>query len=784
MGDGATSTDADPSHIYDQPGSYTIGLTVSSPHDSDTFTRTNYINVADVTITSLVAENDGPTTLGDTTSFTATITEGTNVIYSWDFGDGQSGTGATPNHTYASIGTYTAEVTATNGAGSQTAQTTVQVVDVPIAGLSAGSDSPTQVGNITTFQATTTAGSNISYSWDFGDGASGSGATPSHTYAAVGSYTVEVTATNGAGSSTEPTTVQVVDVPIAGLSAGSNSPTQVGSATTFQATTTAGSNISYSWDFGDGASGSGATPNHTYASIGTYTAEVTATNGAGSQTAQTTVQVVDVPIAGLSAGSDSPTQVGNITTFQATTTAGSNISYSWDFGDGASGSGATPSHTYAAVGSYTVEVTATNGAGSSTEPTTVQVVDVPIAGLSAGSDSPTQVGSITTFQATTTAGSNISYSWDFGDGASGSGATPSHTYAAVDKYTARVTATNGVGSQTAETTVQVADGPLASLSAGNDGPTQLGAITTFQASVSSGSNVAYAWDFGDGSTGAGANPSHTYAAVGTYTATATASNGTGSQTTTTVVQIVDVPIAGLIATNDGPTELGNATEYVASVSAGTNVAYSWDFGDGNGGAGATLSHIYAASGMYTATVTAANGQGTTVFSTVVHVGHRSVSIDGSTEATLVHADPVSGTIEVRLPVGAVDETTELLLTDIPTPTESPPGFAFAGRAFTLEAFQDGLPMGGFLFDQPVTLKIEYSDTDLNGLDETKMALLYWNGTGWEDAACGAYDRHPAENWLAVAICHLSRFALYAEPTDDVPNRIFLPVIQGPGSAVN
>ena len=35
-------------------------------------------------------------------------------------------------------------------------------------------------------------------------------------------------------------------------------------------------------------------------------------------------------------------------------------------------------------------------------------------------------------------------------------------------------------------------------------------------------------------------------------------------------------------------------------------------------------------------------------------------------------------------------------------------------------------------------------------------------SAWEDAACGAYDRHPDKNWLAVPICHLSQFALFGE----------------------
>jgi hypothetical protein len=59
------------------------------------------------------------------------------------------------------------------------------------------------------------------------------------------------------------------------------------------------------------------------------------------------------------------------------------------------------------------------------------------------------------------------------------------------------------------------------------------------------------------------------------------------------------------------------------------------------------------------------------------------------------------------------------------------------------------------------------------LDENTLQLLFWKvSTGnWIDAACGDYDRHPEDNWLAVPICHLSQFALIGEIAP-----IYLPII--------
>lgn len=163
-------------------------------------------------ISGLTADNDGPTTLGSATQLTATITNGSDVTYEWDFGDGNNGSGSTVSHQYAASGTYTAEVTATNSVNQETA-TTIVHVDEAISGLTAANDGPTVLGNPTELTATITDGSNVTYEWDFGDGNSGSGAAISHQYATPGTYTAEVTATNSLGQETA-TTIIIIDEPV------------------------------------------------------------------------------------------------------------------------------------------------------------------------------------------------------------------------------------------------------------------------------------------------------------------------------------------------------------------------------------------------------------------------------------------------------------------------------------------------------------------------------------------------------------------------------------------
>ncbi|MFQ5614113.1 MAG: PKD domain-containing protein [Anaerolineae bacterium] len=129
FGDGTLgSTLQNPTHTYSQTGVYTVTLTVNGPGGSDVETKPNYITVTDGAITGLMASNDGPTILGQTTRLTASVTTGDNVTYAWGFGDGTTGTGANPTHTYQYAGDYTALVTATNSSSAMTATTNVTVL--------------------------------------------------------------------------------------------------------------------------------------------------------------------------------------------------------------------------------------------------------------------------------------------------------------------------------------------------------------------------------------------------------------------------------------------------------------------------------------------------------------------------------------------------------------------------------------------------------------------------------------------------------------------------------
>jgi hypothetical protein len=110
-------------------------LYIGTYHDANNIAYIYRIRLTDGP--QLTATNDGPTTLGQATTLTATITANSggtlflpdNMTYAWDFGDMDTGSGAVVTHTYPATGTYTALVIASNSASILTATTTVTVVE-------------------------------------------------------------------------------------------------------------------------------------------------------------------------------------------------------------------------------------------------------------------------------------------------------------------------------------------------------------------------------------------------------------------------------------------------------------------------------------------------------------------------------------------------------------------------------------------------------------------------------------------------------------------------------
>ncbi len=209
--------------------------------------------------------------------------------------------------------------------------------------------------------------------WLFGDGASANDQEPgAHIYAAAGTYTVILQATNtvGTGSVSQVVTVPlpgtVPDPPIAGFTFSVDHATR----TVFFTDTSTNDPTSWEWFFGDGRTGGDQHPTHVYARAGSFTVTLRATNAGGTGSFSQEVTIPDPPVASFSFSIDPS---NNLTVIFVDTSTGSPTSWTWLFGDGTTSNAQHPTHGYAAAGTYTVTLQATNadGTDSFTQPITV-----------------------------------------------------------------------------------------------------------------------------------------------------------------------------------------------------------------------------------------------------------------------------------------------------------------------------------------------------------------------------------------------------------------------------
>ncbi|HYH10595.1 MAG TPA: PKD domain-containing protein [Thermoanaerobaculia bacterium] len=355
FGDGSESTDRNPRHVYAAAGSYVVTLTATNSGGSSE--KNQFVTVS----------------LGDppTAKFTYTISgHQVNFVdqsvgatsWLWVFGDGTSSGQRNPIKTYALAGTYTVSLTASNAAGSNTVSEAITITDgaPPVAKFAF-----TVTGKQANFVDQSTGAT--SWSWDFGDGSQSSERNPVHTYASAGSYTVVLTVSNTAGSSQASQVVTVA----------AGTPPEAAFAfevAGFQANfvdKSKGTPTSWLWNFGDGTTSTQQNPIHTYKAAGKYTVTLTATNENGSNSASNIVTIA-AP-AGPVANFTFTTVEGSLQVNFVDASTGNPTSWSWRFGDGSQSGLRNPVHTYAAPGTYTVQLTVSNANGSDSIAKTVTV---------------------------------------------------------------------------------------------------------------------------------------------------------------------------------------------------------------------------------------------------------------------------------------------------------------------------------------------------------------------------------------------------------------------------
>jgi PKD repeat protein len=558
--------------------------------------------------------------------------DGAIARYDWDFGDGTTGSGATPTHVYNESGVFEVALTVTDDSGtirsSDTDTLSVVVNEAPIA--DAGPDLIGAPGQTLTFVGSGSIdpdGDVTEYLWDFKDGATGSGGQVAHSFARPGTYHVRLQVRDDTEHSSafdyDEAKVVINAPPVANagqdILAAPGDAVRLDGANSFDID---GSIAAWRWDFSDGEPvQDGREVVRAYAAPGVYTARLTVTDDSGAINAtaqdEVVIRINHVPVA--SAGSD--IHSGRTTvSFDASLSAdadGDALTYRWDFGDGTPpAGGAQVTHTYATGGAYPVVLTVDDGTGlwnaTATAAITVVINRPPVA--VAGVNKDACAGDIVVFDGSNSNdpdGGLLRYRWDFGDGTGAEVVNPTKVYTHGGVYPVTLTVEDESGfpnnTHTARMVVRVDESPIAV--AGPDQMACANADVHFDGSASrdfDGVVNRYSWNFGDNTISGGEKPVHVFREPGEYRVVLTiqgdqAGQCDNSHSDEMSVRVVEAPVARIDAPERIP--VGEPASFDGSGSSGadgTIVAWRWDFGDGATAEGPVAEHRYEAPGPYVA----------------------------------------------------------------------------------------------------------------------------------------------------------------------------------------
>jgi PKD repeat protein len=519
------------------------------------------------------------------------------TTWEWTFGDGQSYTTTSyyyknPSHRYTEPGTYTVTLKVTNTVGTHTTSRTITVDPVaPNAAFTAANtvgDSPLAV----TFTDAST-NNPTAWLWEFGDGTNSTVQHPTHTYTTSGTYSVQLTVTNAAGSaSVTKTDLVAVNTPAVAMTATpavGEKPLQV----TFTDQST-NNPTAWVWTFGDGTTSTEQNPSHVYQTAGQYTVTLTATNSHGTTTKSFPGAVTVYELAPVAAFVTDVTGGSKPVTVQFTDQSANNpTAWSWSFGDGQISAEQNPSHTYPDAGVYTVKLTATNPKGSNTVTKTNLIVVEEIAPVAAFTvDHTYMIAGQDVWFTDQSANNPTAWFWQFGDGQTSSLKNPRHAYMAPGTYTVSLRVTNAQGQSdlvkinyvTVDTHLPIADFECSPVL----GPSPLTVQFTDESEFLP---YQWSWDFGDGQTSTLQHPTHTYTEPGTYTVTLRASNAIGSDTMIKS-DVITVQLPPIDFTAD-KTMGGSPMDVRFTVENGSaDWTYAWSFGDGTASTVQNPVHTY------------------------------------------------------------------------------------------------------------------------------------------------------------------------------------------------
>ena len=528
FGDGTTSTLKNPpAHLYNSTGKYEVSLTVTTVTGCVITNKvTDGILVGTPpTVSFTVTPQDACASETFYFAGSAITTPGADVIWRWDFGDGNIVEAQNPTHKFEDFGPLTVTLSVTNNGCEGSSSQTV-IVKPPVANFSPVISCINRSVTFANTSRVNTLLTPLTYRWQMGD--------PAHTefttqtpggpfsYPGPGTYNVTLIVVNGmcADTITKPVIIipdQVADFTISKnpvcanerfiLSAVNSNPTFISSYNWIVDTVTllnTPRNIS-----------------SVLSTPGSYDVTLRLTDVNGCPITKTVPDYLQVtgPTANFVPATAGGCQNRTVTFNDLSTSTTANIvNWNFNFGDGTQQAFTAPpfTHTYTKSGRFDVSLKVTDASGCTDDfklPTDLFVTN-PIVGFRA--DTFYCPGAALPF-VDTSSGAGLSYFWDFGDGATSTSQHPSHNYPLGDaNYTVRLRIRDVSGCEDSVTKVEYIKirSPKAAFTI-QDTTTicpPLRTSFTFQGS----DYQSFLWEFGDGGSTTLQNPNYFYSDYGHF----------------------------------------------------------------------------------------------------------------------------------------------------------------------------------------------------------------------------------------------------------------------------
>ncbi len=602
FGDGTTSNQLNPQHIYTISGTFNVTLVAYNKlyGCSDVKVIPGLITVYP-SPSAIISVND-TSTCNPSYNFQFSAILSNAVSFTWFFGDGTQSSAASPSHIYADTGYYNISLVMTSANGCTDTVYANRLVHIkwnPVPVVSISADS----GCVPHYVAMVTSNNlQANYNWNLGNGVTRNSSAVYYTYSVSGIYPVTLTASypGGCQQVVNAGNISVFDRPTFTYSMTNNNgcaPLAVQFINN-----NAGANYTWLWDFGDGSSSSQAIPSHTYSAPGIYQVSLTATSPAGCTNGYPLNDKVRVyaPVAAFT--SDVTSGCPPLTVNFTNNSSGASVFF-WDFGDGTTSTVQHPAHIYQNAGSYTVTLIVTDATGCSdtlVTPTAYNVAQAVVNYV----PPPTFTGCAPYPVNFSDASGAASYLWDFGDGTTSTAANPYHIYTEPGTYVVALTTwmiNGGCEQHIPNFQTFIIDGaePGFTYTVSPCPPYEVYFTDT------SLNAASWSWTFGDGGTAGIQHPSHSYPGPGTYNVVLTVTTPGGCVTTlqaNNAVQITGLGASASAICADSVPPLN--VQFYANSTAAT--WWAWSFGDGDSSSLQDPLHVYSTAGPFSVTLTVGN----------------------------------------------------------------------------------------------------------------------------------------------------------------------------------